>query len=123
MGADLFRGDVLCLAQRGDGFLNLAALRVGARDGTERPGSALGRQPSGIDAGSGAYGASRVAELDSYRDLMQAHVGRAELGVVVVAPFSQLVGDLPGPLQVPVRGVGVADTRGGDGALQGQSAP
>ena len=109
MPADLLGGDVLGLAQRGDGFVDLAALGVSAGDVDEHPGPPFGGQAGGVHGGCGAQGAARVAELDGDGDLIQPHVGRAELGVVVVAPLAEPPGDLAGPLQVAVGGVGVVE--------------
>ena len=88
MRADLLGGNVLGLAERCYGFAGLAALGVRAGDVDEHPGTPFGGQAASVDRGGCAQGAARVAQLDGDGDLVQGHVGRAELSVVVVASLA-----------------------------------
>ena len=120
---DLLRGNALGLAECCYGLADLAALGVRAGNVDEHPRTPFGGQAAGVDGGGGAEGMARIAQLDRNRDLVQGHVGRAELGVVVVASLAQPGSGLPGLLQMAVGRVRVVETRGDDGALQGQPAP
>ena len=110
MAADLFRGDLLGLTQRGDRLGDLAALGVRAGHVDEHPGAPFGGQPGGVHRGSDPQSPARIAEFDGDRDLIQADVGRAELGVVVVAALAELPGDLAGPLKLAIGGAGVVES-------------
>jgi hypothetical protein len=84
----------------------------------QHPGPSLGGQPGCINGLGGLQGSSGVAELDRDGDLEQPDVGRAELGVVVVAARAEPGGHLPGPLQVAVGCARVAGPGRDEGTLQ-----
>src|SRR5438552_13130212 len=107
MPAHQLRRDVLSLPQCGDSLTDLATLRMSAGYVDHHPGPPLSGQPGSVNGGCGTKGAARVAKLDGDGDLMQGHVGRAELGVVVVAPLTQPSRDLGGSAQMGVSGVRV----------------
>ena len=72
---DLFRRDVLGLAQCRHGFGDLAALGVGAGHVDRHPGAPFGGQPGGIHGGGDSQRTASVAEFDRDGDLVQADVG------------------------------------------------
>ncbi len=121
--ADQFRGDLLGPEQHADGLVGLTALGVCAGHLDEQAGLPFGRQAAGVHRGGGTQRAARVAQVDGDSDLLQSHVGRAELGVVVVAALAEPSGDLFGALKLVVGGIGVVDPGGDDRALQGQPTP
>jgi hypothetical protein len=84
----------------------------------QHPGAALGGQPGCINSLGGLQGSSCVAEFHRDGDLEQLDVGRAELGVVVVAARAEPGGHLPGALQVPVGRPRLAGPGRDDGTLQ-----
>ena len=81
--------------QRGHRLIDLPALGVRAGDVDEHPGPPLGRQPGRVDVA--AARSARPASPSSTATAIShsAHVGRPELGVVVVAPRPEPAGHGP----------------------------
>src|SRR5262249_29270823 len=100
MSPHLLRRDLLSLTQRRDSLTDLAALSLSPSHVDQHPGASLGGQPGGVHTRRSAEGAARGAQFDGDGDFIQSHVGRAELSVVVVAPFTDPRGNLSGPFQI-----------------------
>jgi hypothetical protein len=114
---DLLRCDIRSPIQRRNDLVHLAALGVRPRDINEQPRLPFGRKPRWVGLGRRAQGVAGIAEFDGHRDLMQQHVGRPELGVIVIPVDPDNGGRLPGLVQMGIRRVAVIRARSGDREL------
>jgi hypothetical protein len=83
------RARCLRLGQCSDGTVDLAALGMRSNQVHQQPAMPFRRETRSAGCLGGAQGTARVAQLDGHGDLEDVHVGRAELGVVVVAAGSE----------------------------------
>ncbi len=105
------------------GVNNLASLGIGPGHVDLEPCLPFCGQSRCVDCLRGSKSNPGVSEVDRDRHLVQADVGGSELGVVVVAPITDLLGHGASITEEAVRLIGQVQPSGGDRPLQRERTP